>query len=846
MILLFSSSLQASYLRTIRIGSYPNEKTAKTALDKLNRFVSQHQNILKLQKEWNFEFKERKSGQYYITLVEPFTDRKVLQEVLDTLRLEYPDAYVTHLKQQNIKKNVIQVDEESYKEKVSKLIVHEDNKSQKKEILVFTKEQIKPLPKKTIEYKNKESSFYRIVFYLSLILGFILFGIIFYYRKKFLELKNKEFVSDAKYKRLRQEVDNKEKLISYVSHEMRTPMTAIIGFTNLVLESKLTPFQKEYLEKIEKSSSYLLSLLNDILDLSKIEANKLTIEKVEFNINDVLYYVYNIVSIQAQRNNINITMHINKDVPSHVMGDSLRIGQVLINLLTNAVKFTKDGEVALNVIQKERFADKAVLEFRISDTGIGMTQEQVKNLFSSYYQADVSTSREYGGTGLGLAISKHLINMMGGDIRVESKKGVGTTFIFNIAFTLKDSENKRQYRLPSKTLLNKKVLLVDSSNKTAIPLMQALGYFHYIPYNIPSFEKITDDLQENHYDIIIINMHNLTNKAIANIQNMKNNHELKVVVISDLHSSLEDGTLSSLTIDSYIKPPITIQSVLDMVTELYMKKEPKKSLKIDNFRNQLKEFKEKKILVVDDNELNHKVIAGMLANTGLELSFANNGKEAIELLDKGIRIDLILMDINMPIKNGYETSLEIRQNNKYNNIPIIALSADLSGKAIRKSFKNGMQGHLSKPIHADEFFSKILELFKNTNFTIHTQNLKDATLGSSSENIVFSPQKGLSQCSHDIKVYKTILNDFLNMYTDVTLKLSNLCQSRQLEEARHLVMDLKDVAFHIGAYKLTKSLTTIEYELEKGTENNCKKNMDEIEQILKELFEEIEKYLQKV
>jgi len=883
------SSIEASYLRSIRIGTYPSEERAKKALLKLNEYIAAHKDIVKLQKEWGFIFKQRKSGKYYITLAEPFTNRKVLQKVLNTLRLAYPDVYVTRLKRKSPSKEIkntekklqeieqkVQTTNEA-KEKPSILQVQEDLQ------LETTQDKEKSLHESVIEHElnntktlkveksktfittssvektsapqktrpqiivEKESSIYIIAFYIVVVLLMIFSFILFYYRKKFLEIKEKEFIVGERFKQLKEEIENKEQLISYVSHEIRTPMTAIMGMVNLVLESDLTPPQKDYLEKIEKSSTYLLNLLNDILDLSKIEADKLAIDKSEFNINDVLYYVYNVISINAQRNNIHISMHIDKDVPSHVMGDSLRVGQVLINLLGNAVKFTKDGEVSLSVSKKESFADKAILEFRVTDTGIGMTQEQIENLFNSYYQADASISREYGGTGLGLAISKHLIGMMGGEIRVESQKGIGTTFMFHLPFSLKDAENKRQYRLPSKKLLYKKVLLVDSSNKTAIPLMQALGYFHYIPYNIPSFEKIIDKLDANEYDIIIINIENLTSKAIENIKNMKKIHNLKVVIVSDLHSSLEDGSFSNLMIDSYIKPPITIQSVLDMVTELYTKREKPKALKkVDNYREELKKFKEKKILVVDDNELNHKVIAGILAKIGIEVTFVDNGQKAIDLLHKGVRIDLILMDINMPIKNGYDTSLEIRQDRAYNNIPIIAFSADLSSEAIKKSFKSGMQGHLSKPINMDEFYSKIIELFKNKNFTVATMKQKKSHLALHKDNKMFLSQKGLIQCSNDRGVYKIILNDFLKMYKNVVHEFYDLCISDKFKEARYLAMDFKDVAFNIGAYKLAEGIAALEYEIEKGCRGNWRGNLKEMEDILNQLFKEIQKYLQEI
>ncbi len=878
-ITLFSLNAQATYLRTIRIGSFPNEKTAQAALEELNQFVATHPNIVKLQEEWDFEFKQRKSGKYYITLAEPFRDRKVLQEVLDTLRLAYPDVYVTRLKSYKNRNKPIKIPQQLVHKKnsstslINKTQVKDENRTQlhvksesiiqnnsssltkiasknlelnssvKKTNIVTRQSLEKTLNVAPKEEDKKDSFDYETAFYAAVGFGLLLIVLTLYYRKKSIILENKELITQEKFRQMLLEVQNKEKLISYVSHELRSPMTAIIGLTNLVLESSLSKLQKDYIEKIEKSSQYILNLINDILDLSKMQANKLTIEEVEFNINNILNYVYNIVSIQAKHNNITISINVDKDVPSHIVGDSLRVGQVLINLLSNAVKFTKNGEVTLNVRKIESFGENVTLEFNVSDTGIGMSQDQVEKLFHSYYQTDPSISREFGGTGLGLSISKHLIEMMHGEIRVQSKKGIGTTFTFHIRFGLKDSQNKRQYRLPSGKLLNKKILLVDSSNKNAIPLMQALGYFHYTTRNIPSFERIGEDFSRESYDIVIVNLNNLTDKAIKKIKEFQKNRKTKVVIFSELNISLNETLLNSFVIDGYLKPPITLQSVLDMIVDLYMNKEKKISKKSHPLKEKLRHFTGKKLLVVEDNELNHKVIAGMLANTGIELTFVKNGQHAIDLLQKGARIDLILMDINMPVKNGYETALEIRQKKRYNHIPILALSGDVSADAIRKSFKNGMQGHISKPINAEEFYSKILELFDNKSFSIATSSQEE--ISSFDDNEDFSVTTGLMRCHNDASMYKTILKDFIKMYSHASFDIYKLCEGGNFKKARHFVMDLKDSALNIGAYKLAETVASMEYEFEKGTRSNWREHIQEFDIVMKQLFKDIHKYLQK-
>jgi len=516
-------------------------------------------------------------------------------------------------------------------------------------------------------------------------------------------IKNNEILSQ-----LNTEMQIKEEFLCHTSHELRTPMTSIIGLTKLVLDGDLSSIQKDYIQKIETSSNNLLNIVNDILDISKIQAGELKIEQREFNINDILDYVISIISMQAKNNNIKILMNVDTDVPSRIVGDSLRLGQVLINMLANSVKFTKDGEVSLNVKKLSSSGDSISLKFIVSDTGIGMTQTQVNTIFKSYTQANESTSRKFGGTGLGLAISKKLIEMMGGSIKVESKKDVGTSFIFDIEFLLRDPQNKRQYRLPSANLLNKNILIVDSSNKNLISLMQGLGYFNYKTQSIPSFEEGTLE-NDKIFDIIIIEQSKLTKSAIEIVKNIKIKNETKIVVLSELYSVINNDILNDLNIDAYLKTPFTQQNLLNLVGELYAPTKHNTRIIKKHPKDKLMQMSGKKILVAEDNELNHKLIKGLLDKTGIELTFVLDGEEVLELIDKGIEFDLILMDINMPKMGGHEATREIRKNSKYNNLPILALTADAMDESIEEALSSGMQGHLSKPIIIDIFYKKIFD-----------------------------------------------------------------------------------------------------------------------------------------
>jgi len=863
------AALNAQYLRTIRIGSYPTEKTAKKALVELNTFVASKPDIEKLQKQSDFQFKMRPSGKYYITLAEPFTDRKTLQKVLDILREAYSDVYVTRLK--NYHKRLKTA--EKKKIIVPKILKKAETVTKKrldsiKNISSAPKNVMRTLDKNiTIQTVIEENRTKRKINQKNIvpivtpapavratatwdiwkILAFVLFMLVIVILFFLLKLKKKngyykeqQLFCEEKIEKAQIDIKNKEKLLAHVSHELRSPMTSILGLTRLVLESDLPKLQKDYVQKIEDSSKHLLHLINDILDISKIQAGELKIEKSEFNINDIVNFVFNTISIQAKHNNISIDVHVSNDVPSLVIGDSLRLGQILINLLSNSVKFTKDGEVSLSVKKLESFADNVTLEFKVSDTGIGMTSSQLQGLFKSFYQADDSISREYGGTGLGLAISKQLVELMGGKIQVQSKKGVGTTFTFTVVLALRDSQNKRQYRLPSASLLNKKVLLVDYYNKNAIPLAQAFGYFKYKTHNMESF-KNANISDYSDFDIIVINLHNLTKLAIEQLQMIKKKYKTKIVVLSELHSSLNNALLDQLEIDAYLKPPITIQNILDLITELYIKKNIVQGIKKLNPKDKLKALGPKKVLVAEDNELNHKVIAGLLAQTPIELTFVTDGQQVLDLLERGIVFDLIFMDINMPILNGYETTVKIRQNSKYDSIPILALSADETEDAVKKSLASGMQGHVVKPISYESFYTTLFEYLSKKK--IHIEKNQPQNIENGEKESSLSISSGLAQCNNDAAFYKNILEDFKKMYKNSAKELQSYCEEDKFKEARHLAMDIKDIAFNIGAYQLAETAANMEYEFEKGSRSNWREHLQGYEEVFTTLLEEINKYL---
>jgi len=836
---LFTATIEASYCRSIRVQSFSTQDRAENSLKIFKEFANSNDIISKLQKKLYFQYKITKVGKYYMLTVEPITDKKSVQKLLDTIRTKYPKAYPKKIKppiQKKTKSNTIkEPQKKQLKHKVqTKEIKKEHVKKTAKPVVHNYKHNYKT-ENKIIKTTTKENNF----IYIYILIILILLLSLLLMSKIILNLKRQNKVQDIKdavnlehIKQLKLDLNNKDKVLSNATHELRTPMTAIISLIHMFLESELSVEQKDYIQHIESSSDNMLKIINDILDISKIQAGKLNLEHVEFNINDVMEYVLNTVSIKAKNNNISISMDIDYDVPSYVVGDSFRLGQVLINLLSNAVKFTKNGEVSLKVKKILDHDENVKLKFIVSDSGIGMTKSQMQNLFQSYHQATASTTREFGGTGLGLSISKELVELMDGEIDVKSQKDIGSTFTFSINFKLKDLKNKRQYRLPSASMLHKKILIVDDSNKNVISLMKFFGYFNYKIHTIRSFEK--DTLKSNMiFDIVVINQTKLSTIAINKIKEIQLKYSSKLVVLSELYSTINDKSLQGIKINSYLKNPFTQHTVLNMISELYSTKDKEVGIK-----ERLKDLSGKKILVAEDNKLNHKVIFSLLSHTDIELVFVEDGKNVLELLDNGIKFDMILMDINMPVLGGYEATQEIRKNKNYDDIPILALSADATDKAMQRAVISGMQGYLLKPIEVDIFYKNIFDILSKTEddslFAVEDKNDDFKEL---------SISLCLKKCNDDEDFYKLILEDFKKMYKDSEQRFEKLCINSEFKEAKQMAMDVRDVALNIGAYHLYKSAANMEQVFSRGFADNWQELLKDYSLNLKNLFKDIDKYL---
>lgn len=619
----------------------------------------------------------------------------------------------------------------------------------------------------------------------------------------------------------------KSRFLANMSHEIRTPLNGIMGMTDLTYMTNLSPQQRTYLEMIRYSSNILLNIINDILDYSKIEAGKLQLENIEFNLKDTVEKLTRLTSTRALQKNIEIILDIDKNTPSYVIGDSMRLNQIMLNLLNNAIKFTEKGEITISVTQKDTSSNN--IEFRISDTGIGIPSNKVDAMFEEFTQADSSITRKYGGTGLGLAISNQLIKAMGGDIKVQSQVGLGSTFAFNIPFK---HSNTTEIVDDFTICANKSVLIVERNSKIRNTLKRICSDLQVNPVILSSPEEaIRAFCTANHFDAVIIDLYLEKMDGLElskQLSTLKKKHVPIILLVSPADMIGDSALLEDLNIFRQVIKPILPSEFKSTIHDaLNHLKDNKKSKKyIQNFAS----LHDKTVLVAEDGYINRKIIVELLKKLHVNILTADNGEMALNLFRKN-SVDLVIMDIEMPVMDGLEAASKIKEEciSQKRNVPIIAVTAYVLENEIQKCFVAGMDDYVCKPIGLDMLYDKLVKYLS----VPHSSSIKHAS---------YINHKKLSELvSGEEAFIGDLLTTFTDSYMNFIEKSKSFVYENDIMECKKTLHGLKGTAASLYIQYGLEDIINLESEIEQISADTILHRIELIETKLNEVADYINK-----
>ena len=613
----------------------------------------------------------------------------------------------------------------------------------------------------------------------------------------------------------------KSAFLARMSHEIRTPINAVIGLSRLASKRQIDAEQLDMLDKIRGSGEMLLSLVNDILDFSKVEAGKLTLEHIRFDINQVVQQAINMTALKAHSKGLELVADISADIPQELLGDPLRVQQLLINLINNAVKFTEKGSVCIMLHGNKTTGRQYQLHGSVSDTGIGMTEQQQKRLFTSFNQADDSITRKYGGTGLGLTICKQLCELMSGEIWLESEQGYGSTFYFTITLQVPEFYQAAEKRaIPAQRRL--KALVVDDMALTRLVLLKQLDELGIVAEQtnngqdaITMVAKAEQNKQP--FDFILMDWRMPQMDGIETsqrIQQQLGSSSPSILMVSAYDKVAAKAAMQQVKIDQFIEKPVNYSTLLDAIGPFLYGTQQEQQL-ASVMQEVIPDLTNKRLLLVEDHLINRQVALGFLKDTGAEVDIALDGAQALSKLQQQ-HYDLVLMDIQMPEMDGLTASKLIREQLQLTELPIVAMTAHALPDDIAKSRAAGMNAHVTKPIVPEQLYATLQQQLGVAVKHVTGPALRPAVAAATINPLYLDEAKARANLGPQADMYPSLLYIFLNEHKPLPEKLLVQLECHDYEAISRVMHSLKAAAAYIGAFAFAAQCARAEAQMLAG------------------------------